>query len=81
MKFLSNIEFARSFLSLIIFAWIIGICLLVVNHTLSCVTSDGCLKSQCNYEWLKPEYQALIDKNSYKCRNRVLTTSSPISTS
>lgn len=74
MKFFSNIEFARIFLSLILFAWIIGMCLLIVNHSLSCVTSDGCLKSQCSYEWLRPEYQELIDKNSYKCRNRVVTT-------
>ena len=74
MKIFSNIEFARIFLSLIIFSWIIGMCLLVVNHTLSCVTSDGCLKNQCSYEWLKPEYQELIDKNSFKCRNRVVST-------
>ena len=73
MKFFSNIELAKIFLSLLLFVWIIGLCLIVVNHALSCVTADGCLKSQCSYEWLKTEYQQIIDKNSYKCRNRVVT--------
>ncbi len=74
MKIFSNIEFSKLFLSLFLFSWIIGLCLLVVNHALSCVTSDGCLKSQCKYEWLRTEYQQLIDKNSFKCANRNITS-------
>jgi len=74
MKFFSNIEFAKIFLCLICSSLIFGLCILVINHSLSCVTSDGCLKSQCKYDWLKPEYQILIDKNSNKCRNRIISS-------
>lgn len=72
MKTYSDIDSAKKFLSLLFYVWIVALCLLTVNHALSCVTSDGCLKSQCNYEWLKPEYQQLIDQNAYKCRNRIM---------
>ena len=75
MKVFSNIGLAKLFVSLLLLFWLFIVSLIVVNHCLSCLTTDGCLRSQCDYEWLKDEYKALIDKNLDKCKNRYIPTS------
>ena len=70
MKVFSNIGLAKFFVSLLIFSWIFIVSLIVVNNCLSCLTKDGCLRIQCDYEWLKDEYKDLVDKNRVKCENR-----------
>ena len=80
MKFFSNIEIAKIFLSIGLFSWIIGLCLITINHSLGCVTADGCLRIQCSYDWLREEYQNIIIKNLNKCRNRDIYNLTQINT-
>jgi len=70
MKVYSNLGLAKFFVSLLVIIWLFIISLIVLNHCLSCLTNDGCLRVQCDYEWLKDEYKEIVDRNKAKCENR-----------
>ncbi len=70
MRIFSNLGLAKLLISLLIIFWLFIISIIVLNHCLSCLTIDGCLRVQCDYNWLKDEYKILIDKNKEKCENR-----------
>lgn len=67
MRIYSNISIARIFKGVMLGGWIILLSIIVANHTLSCVDKKGCLRTVCNFNWLKPAYQKFVLANSASC--------------
>lgn len=44
-----------------------SIAFMAVNSSLSCVDKNGCLRTWCDFSWLKYEYQVLIIKMNPIC--------------
>jgi hypothetical protein len=45
----------------------ISIMLIAINSTISCVDKNGCLRSWCDYEWLRVEHQLALKKLNKIC--------------
>ena len=67
MRAYSNIAIAKFFLGSASIIWMLALIMIAVNHSLSCVNHLGCLNSMCDFNLLKPEYQAIILNNAKKC--------------
>ena len=62
MKITSTISKAKFIFGLGVSIWIVILAFITINHSLSCVKSDGCLRSYCKGPDLKEPYKAIIRK-------------------
>ena len=76
MKFYSKIFKAKTIVSVFIIIWIIILILITINHTLSCVDLDGCLKKSCQkrkdneyISYIRSSYSVLLEKSCKKENN------------
>lgn len=67
MKVYSAQAIAKIFIGLSLIFWILVLSIVVSNHALSCIDTNGCLRPICDFNWLLPEYQQLVLDNNYKC--------------
>jgi hypothetical protein len=67
MRKFSEYQIARIILGIVLTFWLIIMCIIVLNASLSCVDSNGCLKSQCKFAWLNKDYRALVLANNETC--------------
>lgn len=81
MKVYSTVALTRTVVGVLLVSWLLALMIITANHSLSCVNSNGCLRSICNYDWLKPAYQNIVKANSYKCAYQNTTANSTNSTS
>jgi hypothetical protein len=61
------------FIGFVITVWIIILCLIVINHALSCVDKNGCLRSFCEFRWLQEPYKDLVRAKKDNCFYKDLT--------
>jgi len=71
MRFTSTKAFLHIIFSILFFLWILILTLVTVNHSLSCIDKNGCLREYCNRKKLYEEYRNIIDysgciRNKYK---------------
>ncbi len=72
MKIYSNAIIARLFVGLFFTGWLLILLIITMNHSLSCINDQGCLRSSCKYSWLRPEYKDIVSSNSANCPYQVL---------
>lgn len=64
---MDNSSKLHMFVGLIFVSVCLGVVFLSVNSSLSCVDSKGCLRSWCNYDWFRLEYQITITEQAKLC--------------
>ena len=67
MKVYAKITIAKLLIGIILTVWILIVMIVATNHSLSCVTNEGCLRSYCKFKWLKPAYKKIILANNINC--------------
>jgi hypothetical protein len=67
MRKFSESEIAKIVVGTVLILWIIALCFIIANHTISCVDKNGCLKSFCDINWFRSEYKDLIKANAQNC--------------
>ena len=63
MRFTSTKAFLHIIFSILFFLWILILTLVTVNHSLSCIDKNGCLREYCKKKKLYKEYRILIDQS------------------
>ena len=64
MKFYSKIFKAKVITSIFIVIWLLILLLITINNTLSCVDTNGKLKSHCDdaYDEMRNSYKRIVEK-------------------
>jgi hypothetical protein len=73
MKVYSHQQIAKFFVGFAIIIWILILLLIVVNHSVSCVDRNGCLRSFCEFRWLQQTYKDLVRASKDNCFYKDLT--------
>ena len=68
MRFTSTKSFLHIIFSILFIIWILILTLITVNHSLSCVDKNGCLRQYCKRNRLYEEYRHILD--SSRCRRK-----------
>ena len=68
MRFTSTKAFLHIIFSILFFLWILILTLVTVNHSLSCIDKNGCLRPYCKRKGLYEGYRNLIDAS--RCRRK-----------
>ena len=68
MKFFSKIFKAKVIASIFIVIWLLILLLITINNTLSCVDTNGILKSHCekNFDEMRSAYKRIVKKYELK---------------
>jgi hypothetical protein len=73
VKNYSSQQVAKLFVGFALTIWIIVLCLIILNHALSCIDKNGCLRSFCEFRWLQQPYKDLVKANQNNCFYKNLT--------